>query len=163
MKKILLVLIASSSFLLAANAGATGFDGFYVALKGGVNVSSTSGGGAPGTSQRFAGGEAGYQSSQDQFLVGVDVWADNHRHSVTGRDWGADFKVGHQARERALFYLKMGIAESSPGSRPHLGAGMELKFTRHWGALAEVTHDVKIVNSITYSNWNYVAGVTYHF
>jgi outer membrane immunogenic protein len=162
MKKILLALIASTSFLLAANAGATGFDGFYAGVKAGDNVSSTSGAADPRAGTAFGGGEAGYNSSQDEFLVGVDVWADNHRRSVTGRDWGADFKVG-QVQKRTLYYLKMGVAASDPGTRPHVGAGVEYKLARSWGALAEVTHDVKTRDGITYSNWNYVAGVMYHF
>lgn len=161
-KKILLALIASTSFLLAANAGATGFDGGYVALKVGANVSSTSGVADPGMGKSFAGGEAGYNYLQDEFLIGVDVWADDHKRSVTGRDWGGDFKVG-QVQANTLYYLKMGVAATNPGTRPHVGAGVEYKFARSWGALAEVTYDVKTRDGTTYTNWNYVAGVTYHF
>lgn len=162
MKKLTMALLASGSWFVAANANAGGFDGFYIGAKIAENHSWIAGAPDAGVGRGFVGGEAGYNYVRNGLLLGGDVWGDNHRRSVTGRDLGVDFKLGH-VDGNALYYIKLGAAGTHPGVRPHFGVGGEYKFSPDWGALAEITYDSTTKNSVTYTNSNYTVGVTYHF
>lgn len=162
MRKVMLALMASASLVVAADVKAAGFDGFYLGAKVGDNDSQVTGVSNPGLGNAYVGGEAGYNYSMGGLLLGADVWGDNHTKSVTGRDWGVDMKLG-SVQDATLYYIKLGVAETAPGARPHYGVGAEHKFTQNWGALAELTYDSKTLNAVTYTNVNYTVGATYHF
>jgi hypothetical protein len=176
--KIIIISIATCIALLGtASAGAGSFDGFYIGAKAGGNSSKKSDTSSSTTSNSaYFGGEAGYNwvssenilksqgmMERDILVIGVDLWADDHTESVTGRDYGADFKLGAVQDNNILYYLKLGIAGSNPGTRAHYGLGIEYIFTPHWGTLVEWTEDKNTKNGETLQNDDYVIGVSYHF
>lgn len=177
MKIIIISFVACISLLGTASAGAGNFDGFYIGVKGGYNSSKKSVTSNSTTSNSpYAGGEAGYNwvssehilmsqgiMERDVVVFGVNLWADDHTKSVTGRDYGADFKLGAVQYNHTLYYVKLGVAGSNPGTRPHYGLGIEYSFTPHWGVLAEWTGDKDTKNGETLQNNDFVIGMNYHF
>lgn len=158
MNKILCGLLLSGSLVGAAQA--SGFEGFYVGAKAGYNDSS-----AFGQTKKswFGGGEAGYNWVVSWNMVaGLDLWGDGHQKSVTGRDYGADFRLGN-VNDAMMYYVKLGVAATHPGTRVHYGLGVEYKFDHHWGGLAEWTGDSMSKDATTYTNNNLVVGATFHF
>ncbi|HEY5994375.1 MAG TPA: outer membrane beta-barrel protein [Gallionellaceae bacterium] len=163
MKKIIMGVAAVVSLIFAAQVEARGFDGFYVGAKAGYNDSSTSGSLVSKVGRPFLGVEAGYNwIMNDRILLGANVWGDDHKQTVTGRDYGVDLKVGG-LKDNMLYYAKLGVAQTHPGSRPHYGLGAENVFDRHWGAVIEYAYDSTPKGGITYTNNKFMVGVNYHF
>jgi hypothetical protein len=177
MKIIIIGFVACITLLGTVSAGAGSFDGFYIGAKAGGNSSKKSDTSSSTTSKSaYVGSEAGYNwvSSEyilksqgmierDNLVFGVDLWADDHTKSATGRDYGADFKLGAVQDNNILYYVKLGLAGSNPGTRAHYGLGIEYIFTPHWGTLIEWTEDKNTTNGETLQNDDYVIGVSYHF
>lgn len=165
MMKRILAGVAVVFSVAAAQAADAGFKGFYVGAKLGYNDSNTSVTGSTNHGSAFLGAEAGYSwIVSDNSLLGFDVWGDDHKKSVSGRDYGMDMKLGSVDFDRnVMYYLKLGLAATYPGIRTHYGAGVEYKFRHQWGALAELTGDTKARSGVNYTNANFVAGLTYHF
>lgn len=161
MKKMLYGIFMGASLIAVSQvACAEGFEGFYIGAKAGYNSSSAFG---QTKSGGFVGGEAGYNAVVSPgMILGVDVWGDNHRNSVTGRDIGVDAKLGNVI-DGTMYYVKLGVAGTHPGARVHYGLGLEHKFDRNWGGLVEWTGDSMSKDSTTYNNNNLVVGATYHF
>jgi len=157
--------VALTAAAQIAQAAQPGFEGFYIGAKAGYNDSNTSGAVSQTVGSGFVAGEAGYGwAVGENSVLGVDVWADGHKKSVTGRDYGADLKLGGVDYDRKVqYYVKLGVAATHPGNRAHYGIGMEYKFDRRWGGLLEWTGDTKSKDAVNYFNNSYVAGVTYHF
>lgn len=154
------ILLGTSLMAVSQMACAQGFQGFYIGAKGGVNSSSVL---SRSHSSTFAAGEAGYNFAvSGNWILGADVWADDHRESVTGRDSGLDAKLGY-LDDSLMYYLKLGVAGTTPGKRVHYGWGLEFKFSRHWGGLVEWTGDTLSRGATVYQNNNVVAGITLHF
>ncbi len=164
MKKSQVIWIASSlAFAPLAKAAGIGYQGFYLGAKAGVNDSSTSGAANQSVSRAFVGVEGGYGwLLSDTVLLGGDVWGDNHRKSVTGRDYGADVKVGN-VENQVMYYIKLGVAATNPGDRLQYGIGLEYKYDLRLGVLVEWTGDSISKDNVNYRNNNYVVGLTYHF
>lgn len=164
MKKIIISIAALTTLLATAYAGASSFDGFYMGAKAGTDYSKVSGAANLSNIYAFAAGEAGYNWTNDNILFGANLWADNHQKtSATGRDYGADLKLGSVQNKNTLFYVKLGMAATNPGNRLHYGLGLEHIFAPHWGGLVEWTGDKKTKDAVTYRNDNYMVGVNYHF
>jgi outer membrane immunogenic protein len=84
-----------------------------------------------------------------------------HR-SVTARDVGADVRLG-SVLDGTMYYLKLGVAGTAPGTRVHYGLGLEHLFDAQWGGLLEWTGDVMSKDATLYRNNDLVAGLTLHF
>lgn len=154
------ILLGTSLTAISQIACAQGFEGLYIGAKAGYNNSSAFG---YTRSSKFAAGEAGYNVLiSGHMLLGADLWGDDHRKSLTGRDWGGDAKLGY-VDDSLLYYVKLGAAATHPGTRVHYGWGLEYKFSRHWGGLLEWTGDSLSKDSTTYQNNNLVLGATLHF
>lgn len=161
MKKIILVSLVS--LLAATQVEAKGLEGFYVGAKLGYNDSSESGAANVSVARGFIGGEAGYNwVKSERMLIGVDLWVDDHKQTVTNRDYGADLKLGG-LQDNFVFYVKLGVAETHPGVRPHYGLGAEQMLGPNWGAMIEFTYDSITNGGINYTNNKYFIGANYHF
>jgi len=143
-----------------ASAQASEFEGGYLGGKIGYNTSK------PTTdytsNQAYVGAEAGYAWRMGDVLLGLDGFADDHIKSITGRDLGADVKLGF-ASDKFMPYVKLGVAGTNPGARVHGGVGMEYKFSRHWSVVGEWSGDSKTVDMISQTNSNITIGLNYYF
>lgn len=157
------MVVSLVSLLAAADGEARGLEGFYVGAKAGYNDSSESGVVKFKEGRPFAGGEAGYNwIMSERVLMGVDLWFDDHKQTVTGRDYGADLKLGG-LQDNFAYYAKLGVAETHPGARLHYGVGAENLIAPNWGATVEYTHDSISRGGITYANNKFFIGANYHF
>ncbi len=143
-----------------AFAYASEFDGVYFGGKIGYNSNEPV---AKSTSDEFyLGADAGYAWSQGGALLGLNVFADSHIKSITGRDVGVDVKFGYPL-DKFMPYIKLGVVGTNPGSRLHGGLGMEFKVDSNWSVVGEWTGDSKTVNSIDHTNSNISIGINYYF
>lgn len=161
MRKVLCGMFVSASMIaLSQGAWANGFEGLYIGAKAGANDSSAFG---QSKTSGFVGGEVGYNVAvSDGMIFGADAWGDNHTQSATARDIGVDAKLGNVV-DTLMYYVKVGVAGTHPGTRVHYGLGLEYKADPNWGALLEWTGDTMSKDTTTYNNNNVVVGVTYHF
>lgn len=155
-----LVRAAALCLLVAADAHAGEFGGFYAGVDAGANLSTA-------TSQvdrksAFAGAVAGYNWEFQRYLVGVNGFYDAHGQAYTGKDAGLDIRLGLPLSSW-LPYVKLGAAGTSPGARVHGGLGVEYKFAASWSVNGEWTADSKSSGPVTYNNNNFAIGVSYHF
>jgi len=148
------------ALLSVASAQASEFEGGYLGGKIGSNTNHPA---TNNTSNKaYLGAEAGYAWRMGKVLLGLDGFADDHIKSITGRDVGADVKLGFPS-DKFMPYIKLGVAGTNPGSRVHGGVGMEYKFARHWSVVGEWSRDSKTVNSIDQKNNNISIGLNYYF
>lgn len=160
MKKNTLSLVLASALLSMTAAQASEFNGGYVDGKVGYNNNSPA---TTATSNAaFLGGEVGYGWDVNQFMLGVDGFGDSHKKSITGRDYGADVKLGYPMG-KWMPYAKLGATGSNPGTRPNGALGVEYKFAPHWSVLGEVFADSKSVNGVSQKNTNAAIGLSYYF
>ena len=148
------------ALLSVASAQASEFEGGYLGGKIGYNTNNPA---TDNTSnEAYLGAEAGYAWRMGDVLLGLDGYADDHIKSITGRDIGADVKLGF-ASDKFMPYVKLGVAGTNPGARAHGGVGMEYKFSRHWSIVGEWSGDSKAVNMINQTNSNISIGLNYYF
>ena len=144
----------------AAAAQADNFTGGYVGGKIGYNKNSPDT--ATTSDKMYPGLELGYGWNFYGWLLGTNAFLDNHTKSVTGRDYGADAKLGYPM-DNFMPYVKLGVAATDPGTRAHGGLGIEYKFAPQWGVAAEWTIDSKSVNAIKNKNNNISINLNYYF
>ncbi len=160
MKKCTMSIVLAAALLSMTAAQSSEFNGAYLGGKIGYNTTS------PGTNyisnKTYPGVEAGWGWDTGNVLLGVDGFVDWHTKSATGRDYGADVKLGFPM-DKFMPYAKLGAAGSAPGTRVHGGLGIEYKFAPQWSVVGEWTADSKTVNAQERKNSNISAGVNYHF
>ena len=143
-----------------AAAQASDFDGGYLGGKVGYNKNKPE---TSATSNKvYPGIEAGYGWDMNGMVLGVDAFLDGHTKSITGKDYGADLKLGFPSSD-FMPYVKLGLAGSDPGTRVHGGVGVEYKFSPQWSITGEWTADSKTVNSVKNTNSNISLGINYYF
>jgi outer membrane immunogenic protein len=161
MKKSTMSIALATALLSMTAVNASEFKGGYVGGKLGFNTNSPVVTNV--TSNKFyLGGEIGYGWDLNKFMLGVDGFVDGHNKSVTGKDYGADVKLGFPM-DKLMPYAKLGFAASHPGARVHGGFGVEYKYAPHWSVAGEWTADSKNVNSVKEKNSNVSVGVNYYF
>jgi len=153
-------IVLAAGMLSLAGVQASEFNSGYLGVKAGQNTNvpvrkSTK-------DEIYPGFEIGYTRDVGGVVLGVNVFLDGHSHSVTGKDIGADVKMGFPF-SKFMPYLKLGQAASRPGLRMHGGAGIEYKLSPHWSIVGEWTADAKNVNSVKYKNSNATLGFNYYF
>lgn len=159
--KIRTLSMAVASVLLGSVAAhASEFSGSYLGGKIGYNENRPS---TSSTSDKaFPGLQGGHGWDKGEWLLGIEGFYDHHTKSVTGRDYGADLKIGLPA-DKLMPYAKLGLAGSNPGTRLHGGVGIEYKFAPQWSVLGEWMLDTKSVNSVDQKNNNFSVGLNYYF
>lgn len=146
--------------LCVSNTKASEFDGFYVGANAGSNKSTATL--RPDKTKSYVGAVAGYNWDFQSFLLGVDAFFDGHNSAYSGKDAGADVKLGLPMNEW-LPYAKLGLTDSEPGTRAHAGLGVEYKFDSQWSINGEWMRDKKSVGPANYENNNFVIGLNYYF
>src|SRR5450759_2147618 len=160
MKKSTMAIALAAALLSMTAAQAIEFGGAYLDGKIGYNTNSPA---TTSTSNKiYPGVEAGWGWDIGKVMLGVDGFVDWHTKSATGRDYGADVKLGFPMNN-FMPYAKLGVTGSAPGTRVHDGLGIEYKFAPQWSVVGEYTSDSKTVNSQKYKNNNISVGVNYYF
>lgn len=161
MKRCAMSIALVSALLSVTAAQASEFSGAYVGGKIGYNESAPT---SNATSNKtYFGGEAGYSwDLAGEVMLGVNGFVDDHANSVTGRDYGADVKVGYLIG-KWMPYLKFGVTGSNPATRPNGAVGVEYMFAPHWSVLGELFYDRYSVNNVGQTNTNAAVGVSYYF
>lgn len=174
MKKSTFALAAALLGMGAAQAGE--FDGVWLGAKIGYNQSD-----ATALNKKSAtafGLEGGYNWNMDNFLLGVDVFADlngkatHNPGSVNygSRAYGLDGKFG-LPMENWLPYAKLGYARTAgnggastvSGSAAHLGLGVEYKFMPDLSVSGEYTRGSAKTAATRLNNNNFTLGINYYF
>lgn len=145
---------------LVQSANASDFSGAYVGLN--VGHDSYAGTALPKNSQNFVGAKAGYNWDWNSFLVGAEIFADNHTSSYTGRSVGLDARLG-LPMDRWLPYVKLGLTGSSISDRPYGGIGLEYSLNQAWSVGAEWSGDSKNSTGNSLTNSKFSIGLNYHF
>lgn len=160
MKLSTLSMAVASALLGTVVAHASEFSGSYLGGRIGYNENR------PATSttsdKAFPGLQGGHGWDKGEWMLAVEGFYDHHTKSVTGRDYGADLKIGLPS-DKLMPYAKLGLAGSDPGTRLHGGVGIEYKFAPQWSVLGEWTLDTKSVNSVDQKNNNISVGLNYYF
>ena len=160
MKKSTMAIALAAALLSMTAAQASEFGGSYLDGKIGYNTNSPA---TTSTSNKiYPGVEAGWGWDMGKVVLGVDGFVDWHTKSITGRDYGADVKLGFPL-DKFMPYAKLGATGSAPGTRVNGGLGIEYKFAPQWSVVGEYTSDSKTVNSQKYKNNNISVGVNYYF
>jgi len=146
--------------LTAAIASASEFDGLYAGIDAGSNKSKATG--LSDKSSGYAGLTGGYNRDMQGYLLGLNVFYDDHSSSYTRQDDGVDIKLGLPMNQW-LPYAKLGVALTDPGTRAHAGLGVEYKLNDSWSVNGEWTTDKKTDNGIDYRNNNIVVGLNYYY
>jgi outer membrane immunogenic protein len=140
------------------------FAGPYVAAKFGIDWSDITGPHARSYHSTWYPSVAlGVNYDVDQFVIGVEAFADFHGGSTTGDDKGMDLKVGLPVRKDVMPYLRVGFTGSSPDNRLHYGAGVEYKMHKNWSVAAEYTGDKSSYQNGHRHNQSVTMGVRYYF
>ena len=155
-----MVLACLTGFLSITQVQASEFDSGYIGAKIGYNKNTPI---SKNTSNKiYPGVELGFTRDVGKIVLGVDAFLDAHSESITGKDYGADFKLGVPLGNLMPF-IKLGSAGSAPGPRTHAGIGLEYKFSRDFSIVAEGTTDNYTKYKVDRKNRNVSLGVNYYF
>jgi OOP family OmpA-OmpF porin len=174
-----IALLAALSVLTGAHASE--FEGGFVGAKVGDNHSDISGiNTAGGKDTTTYGLEGGYNWDIQNFLLGVDVFADSNSkadHSAVpttnnygSNAYGLDMKLGLPSGNW-LPYVHVGYSQTNgtggvsaiSGGDLHGGVGIEYKFAPNWGVNAEWSGSSASTNGSKLNNDNLTVGVRYYF
>jgi Outer membrane protein beta-barrel domain len=160
MKKSTMAIALAAALLSMTAAQASEFGSGYLDGKIGYNTNSPA---TTSTSNKiYPGVEAGWGWDMGKVVLGVDGFVDWHTKSITGKDYGADVKLGFPM-DNFMPYAKLGATGSAPGTRVNGALGIEYKFAPQWSVAGEWFADSKTVNSQKYKNNNISVGVNYYF
>jgi opacity protein-like surface antigen len=183
MKKSLIATAAFAAILQMPAAHAGDFDGAFIGLKAGDNLSRTEGNAATDQKNAGTGGvEAGYLWTVDpRVLVGFSTFYDyNGRVDRTlssgastkygSNDFGADAIVGTPL-DKFLIYGKLGLArvqgKDDASGLSHdgflAGVGVDYALAPTWTVGAEWTDARASEHGTKLANDNFVVTVKYHF
>ncbi|MDR5831565.1 porin family protein [Caballeronia sp. LP006] len=153
------------SLLGIASAHASEFSGPFVGAKLGLNFSDATGHDFEESTHTtfFPGLTAGYNVDVNQFVVGVEGFADLHAGSTTKKDGGIDVKVGMPIDGNIMPYARVGFTGTWPDTRLHYGAGVEYKFAKQWSVAGEYTADTAHFDGGHRRNDSLTVGVHYYF
>jgi outer membrane immunogenic protein len=154
--KIIALLTALLCTMISIGTHASEFDGSYVGVNLGNNRATMDS--KPNKNSAYLGVKAGHNLDFDGFLVGAEVFADNHTKSYTGPDSGAAVRFG-LPMNRWLPYARLGIVGNGPGYRPQGGLGVEYKPGNRWSVYAEWMTDSKDFAGVTLKNSNFAIGL----
>ena len=162
MKKITalaLLALASSAFAQKTEAD---FAGYYAGAQLGSNHSTEM---ASGQETRknsaYPGLVVGHNTAFNGVLYGVEGFADFHKKSTTGRDFGMGFKAGKVIAD-VLVFGRVGVTGRAPGYRPQVGVGAEYLIDKNISLSALVSHDHLSEPGIRRNNTSMAVGVNYH-
>jgi len=160
MKEIMTIIACVTGLLSTIQVQASEFDSGYIGVKAGYNKNTP-------TSERssdrvYPGMEIGYTRDVGKILLGVVAFVDSHSLSITGKDYGADFKLGIPIG-KFMPYIKLGVAGSGPGSRAHSGISLEYKFSKDFSIVGEGTFDSWSGDTGNKNNKNISLGINYYF
>jgi outer membrane protein OmpA-like peptidoglycan-associated protein len=145
---------------IALNSYASEFEGAYVGANLGSNTAAATA--LADKKSTYLGLKAGYNWDWDDYLVGVEGFADAHSDSYTSSDIGMDARLG-LPMSRWMPYAKLGLAVTTPGTRLHGGVGVEYKMTDRLTVNAEWTRDSKDDGGVTKKNNNISLGLNLYF
>jgi OOP family OmpA-OmpF porin len=143
-----------------ANANSSDFSGSYVGANFSKDYSSLSQ--SPDKKTEYFGLSGGHNWDKNGYVLGANIFYDDHGKAYSGRDYGIDGKLG-LPNGNWMPYAKLGWAGSQPGDRAHGGLGIEYKFSDNWHATGEWTTDKKTNNGLEYKNSNFGIGLNYYF
>lgn len=183
MKKSLIATAAFAAFLQIPAAQANDFDGAFVGLKGGDNLSRTEGKTATDLKNSGTGGlEAGYLWTVDpRVVVGLSGFYDYNgrveRNAHDGistkygsNDYGVDAIIGTPI-DKFLIYGKLGLAriqgKDDASGLSHTGfqsgLGVDYALAPRWTIGTEWTDERASEHGTKLINDNFVVTVKYHF
>lgn len=110
----------------------------------------------------YPGLVVGHNTAFDGMLYGVEGYADFHKKSFSGRDFGMGFKVG-KVVSNVLVFTRVGITGSSPSFRPQMALGAEYKLDKNLSLTGLISHDRTTDEGVTRQNNNLTVGVNYFF
>lgn len=155
----LLMLLASPAM---AQVKLTDFTGYYGGIQLGLNHSMSSGSAGVSKTSSYPGFVLGYATTQQDWLLGVEGFADVHHESTTHKDVGVGVKLG-KVHSNTLWFARLGVTGTWPSWRPQLGAGAEFKLQQNVGLSILMSHDRSIDSGITRKNTSIAAGLNYYF
>lgn len=162
MKKITalaLLTLASSAFAQKTEAD---FAGYYAGAQLGGNHSTEMKAGKEfSKNSAYPGLVAGHNTAYNGMLYGVEGFADFHKKSTTGRDFGMGFKAGKVIGD-VLVYGRVGVTGRAPGYRPQVGVGAEYLIDKNISLTALISHDHLSDQGVQRNNTSMAVGVNYH-
>lgn len=178
MKKKMMSIVLAGALLSIGVAQAGEFSGGWVGGKIGSGRSSLTG--LDARSATTYGVEGGYNWDVNNFLLGVDAFADandkaTHNPGAVNygsNAYGLDAKLG-LPNGNWLPYAKLGYARTTGtgnaaasvvgGSDVHLGLGVEYKFAPQWSVAGEYTTASAKTGVTKLNNNNFTVGLNYYF
>lgn len=162
MKKIsILALLAVASTAFAQKTEAD-FAGYYAGAQLGFNHSTEMKAGKEHSkNSAYPGLVVGHNTAYNGVLYGVEGFADFHKKSSTGRDFGMGFKAGKVVGD-VLVYGRLGVTGSEPSFRPQVGVGAQYLIDKNLSLSALVSHDHLNEQGIHRNNTSMAVGLNYH-
>ncbi|GAB4120826.1 MAG: hypothetical protein Fur0040_00430 [Sideroxydans sp.] len=136
------------------------FAGPYFGINLGQNTSSQTA--LSDKKEIYPGAKLGYNADWGNWLIGVEGLADLHGGSYTGNDLNLDGRLG-LPMDRWMPYVKLGLAATAPGSRRHMGLGLEYSLTDDWSLNAEYATDKYSDSNADLKNSNISLGLNGFF
>lgn len=163
MKKTAILAMMALAFSAFAQKSEADFEGYFMGAQLGRNYSKAMhGDDMTKHNEIYPGLIIGHSTAYHGVLYGVEGFADFHKNSVTGRDFGMAFKIG-KAFGDVLVSGRAGITGRSPSFRPHFGLGIEYKLDKNLSLTGLITDDESSDEGVKRSNTNVVAGMNYYF